>query len=101
MSFVMRCIDEDDAPVWLEVPKCCLSDSMFKLLVERVTILDCEVWGLNDRLFVRAKFGDKLLATRELFGVVVCPTIPIHPQSLLTAAVDHLMTSWSRCRRLG
>jgi hypothetical protein len=41
-----------------------------------------EVWVLNERLLVREKFGDKLLATRELFGVVVCPTIPIHPQSL-------------------
>lgn len=44
--FVMMCLDANDTPVWLEVLKCCLSDSMFKLLGERVTILECKFWFL-------------------------------------------------------
>jgi len=52
MSFAMRCFDANEYPVWLAVLKCCLSDSMFKMLVERVTILEWKVWfSMMDRLF--------------------------------------------------
>jgi hypothetical protein len=77
----------------------CYSVLLCSTCRSRIKISDCEVDFLDEGLSVQEKFWDEVfLQENGLGSCSTCPTIPIHPQSLLTAAVDHLMTSWSRCR---